>query len=230
MANRTAGEAYFRVMAYILLAIIIAGFGSVQLLAPSMAGPLSGIVMLHAAVFLGWYALLIIQPKLIERGDIALHRKIGVASLALALAIIVVGFFVIQGAYARPGWSIAGLSRDASAIIPTIDIVLFALFYGLAFANRSTPAAHKRLMLLAGLIMIDPAASRLVLALGGPPPMIALLEIALFLSLPIYDYRSLKRVHWASLFGVLAIFASGGIKFGLGSTDAWLSLAPKLFG
>ena len=47
-------------------------------------------------------------------------------------------------------------------MFPFTDIVNFVIAYGLAFANRRKPVAHKRLMLLSGMLMIDPAAARLV--------------------------------------------------------------------
>lgn len=229
MTERKAGSRFFQLMAAILLAIVVAGFGAMQVFAPEQTSPFRPLLAVHAAVFLGWYVLLVTQPWLIGRRNHARHRQIGQMSIALAIAIVVLGFLITREAYLRPGWSIAGLAPAPSAIFPLSDIVNFTIAYTLAFLHRRNGEAHKRLMLFAGILMIDPAVARLVGAAGGPPPAILAIELALIFALFVHDRRSLRRVHWASWTG-LALFAAAMVaKFTVAGTAAWAGLVTFVF-
>ena len=100
---------------------------------------------------------------------------------------------------------------------------LVLIVIGVARVRRGEVAAHKRLMLLAGILIIDPAAARLVMSIGGPPPVILLLELALFAALITYDVMTRRRPHWASMLGlglfVLALVA----KLTVAQTPVWAS-------
>lgn len=154
----------------------------------------------------------------------------GKASVVFALAMVVLGYLVIRSAYAKPDFSIAGLSAAASVMYPFTDILNFVVVYSLGLANRRNPLAHQRLMMLAGILILDPAVSRLVITAGGPPPLILFLELALFFALLTYDWRTLRKPHWATLFG-LALFALAmAAKLTIAQTPAWTHLVKVLFG
>ena len=121
------------------------------------------------------------------------------------------------------------MSGSASVMFPFTDIVNFAIAYSIALANRRNPAAHKRLMLLAGILMIDPAVARLVDTIGAPLPWIAILELALFGALIVYDLVTRRRPSWASLLG-LALFALALLaKLAISQHPGWRSFADLLF-
>jgi len=230
MSATKQGEPYFRMMALIMLAIVIAGFGALQIFQPQNAQPIEGVLAVHAAVFLGWYVLFVAQTHLISIGNRKLHQSLGLGSVILMLGVVVLGYLVTRGAYARADWSIAGFSPGSSAAFPTIDVLLFVLFYVSGFWNRRNPIAHKRLMLLAGMIMLDPAVARLIPAIGAPPPLIMVVELGLVISLMIYDYRKIGRVHWASWMGLVALIFSTVTKFVISTTNGWLAAAEWLYG
>src|SRR3546814_19969593 len=51
-------------------------------------------VHLHGAAMLGWLALLIVQPTLVSRRNLVLHRRLGWVGAALALVIACLGVFI----------------------------------------------------------------------------------------------------------------------------------------
>ena len=224
------GEPFFFVMAILLIAIVVTGFATFTLKRPESPFGMPLILHVHGVVFLSWYVLLATQTRLIGVGNVKLHMRLGTASIGLAVAMLVLGYLVTRHAYARPDWSIAGLPHDVSAIFPFVDILLFAVVYGLGVANRHTPAAHKRLMILAGIIIIDPAIARLVFATGAPPPLILVLEMALPLMLVAYDFVALKRPHWASLLGVALMAVSLTAKMTASMWPWWPGFADWMFG
>lgn len=225
------GEKYFLVMGLVLLGIVIGGFSLfTSTLRPGGIGGVPLYLHAHGAVFVSWYALFVLQARLVSGGNLRLHRRLGQLSVLLAAAMIVFGYFVIRGAYARPDFSIAGLSPAGSMMFPFTDLVNFAIAYSLALANRRVPAAHKRLMLLAGILMIDPAMFRLVTALGGPPPVVLLLELALLLSLPVYDMVTRRAPHWVGIIGIGLFAAATTSKMLFASHPAWATFVEALFG
>ncbi|MXP48452.1 hypothetical protein GRI43_13755 [Altererythrobacter luteolus] len=230
MASIKAGEPFYQRMAIVLTAIVIAGFGSAQLTGTAFGSLANPLILAHGTVFLGWYVLLIVQPRLIAGGNWALHKRLGMISLAFAALIVALGYWITREAYARPEFSIAGMDGAGSTIFPVTDIINFVIIYALAFWNRKNAQAHKRLMLLAGLMMLDPAAARLVLSFGGPPPVIMALHLALYAAFFVHDWKMQKRPHWAtvtafSLF-VLAMIA----KFTIAGGPWWANVTARLFG
>lgn len=224
------GERFFLIMGVILLALVIAGF-----LPPAISRP-GGIVAMplllhvHGAVFVAWFLLYCTQAYLAGSGNITLHMRLGKISVLLAASMILLAYFVIRGAYANPEFSIAGMSGAASVMFPFTDIVNFTIAYSLALAHRRNPTVHKRWMLLAGVLIIDPAVARLIFTIGAPLPLIIVLEFALFAAIFGYDLKTRRRPSWATVFGlglfVLAVVA----KLAFAQLPAWHSLVDVLFG
>jgi hypothetical protein len=136
----------------------------------------------------------------------------------------------MRHAHANPGFSIAGLPPVPSLMFPFTDMVNFSIVYALGVVNRRKPAAHKRFMLLAGLLMIDPAMARLVLNVGAPPPFILLAELGLFAALIVFDIRAHRKPHWVSLTGLGLWAAAMAAKLALAPSPAWANAVEALFG
>jgi len=230
MATRARGESFFPILGAVLAVLVVAGFGSALLTAPAGTPHPPALVQLHAVVTLGWFGLLIAQGTLIARGNPALHHRIGWASTAWAGMILVMGYLVTRQAMTRPEWTIGGFNPAGSAIFPFFDLLTFALFFALGFARRKDRAAHKRLMILTGVMMIDPAAARLGIGALGNPLVTFALELALVLALPLYDWRSRGRPHWASLLGAGVFVLCMALRLALGGTEAWQDFALMIYG
>ena len=224
------GERFYTIMAASLLAVVVAGFFPGAFLRDGGVLALPALLHVHGAVFVGWFLLLVAQASLVRSGNIAMHRRLGASSVMLALAIVVLGYFVIRGAYLRPDWSIAGLDRSTSVVFPFTDIVNFVIAYSLALWHRRNAQAHKRLMLLSALLMIDPAVARLVGWLGLPVPAILAIELAFFAAIIVYDVRTRRRPHWATMLGLGLYVAALVAKFTIAHSSGWANLVDRLFG
>jgi hypothetical protein len=227
MQNRS--EPFFFWMALVLIAIVVSGFSIATAQKPGGIGSVPLYLHAHGAIFLGWYVLLAVQAGLIRRSRPALHRRLGGMSLVLALAIVIVGYLVTRGAVARPDGLIAGQPAIRGAVFPMFDIVVFSLVYSLGMLNRKRPEAHKRFMLLAAILMIDPAMARLVIGLGLPLPMILVTELVLLLALIAYDLIARGRPHWASLLGLVLYCLVTAVKFSIVELEWWPDLVRALF-
>ncbi len=230
MTTNPRADGFFQLLAWILALLVVAGFGALQLFAPEMAVPMRPTVVLHGLIFFGWFALLIVQPRLIAQGNYARHKQIGQLSMGLAIALVIMGVFITREAYLRPGWSIAGMGPQSSIMFPFTDLVFFSLLYWLAYVKRTEAQAHKRLMLFAGIVMLDPALARLFAALDLPPPFITAVELALVAAVVIHDRRTLGRVHGATWLGTALLVLTYPAVFVLAQTSAWTGMVTSILG
>ncbi len=221
---------YFRVMGFVLISLVLIGFVSFSFVRPGGVTGVPLLLHLHGAVFLSWFILYITQTTLVARRNIALHRRLGQTSLALALAMVILAFVVMRGALANPSFSIAGMPPAASLMFPFSDIVNFSIVYLLALINRGQRDTHSRFMLLAGMLMIDPAVARIALTMGATAPVILVIELGLYASLFVYDFRTRGRPHWASVLGLGLYATAMAAKIVIAPGDAWASFVATLFG
>jgi uncharacterized membrane protein YozB (DUF420 family) len=189
---------------------IVLGFGTDlvrHFATPHVAYPL--IVHFHAVVFGGWLAVLTTQIWLIRKRRPHLHRKLGTAAMALAAIMIVLGpATAIAMQRAQFGTSESDPSFLAAQFL---SILSFAGLVASAFAMRKNPSAHKRLMLLATLVISDAGFARwlgtdvhavLGSGFGATLGSIYLGSDVLVASLGAYDLITRHRLHPAYVTGV----------------------------
>jgi hypothetical protein len=107
-------------------------------------------------------------------------------------------------------------------------MVMFGLFAGLALAwRRREPQAHKRLIILAAIVLMDPSIGRWPIdALAQIPDFSFWLKLILFLvPLMVWDVITLRRLHWATLLGAIVLIAEGLLRGPIGATPQWLAFA-----
>ncbi|RKN81686.1 hypothetical protein [Ulvibacterium marinum] len=117
----------------------------------------------HAVLAVLWIFMLIAQPLLIRRKQFALHRTIGKLSYVLVplifISIILLAHNRITGEEENLGLSLW---------IPFKDLLIFAVGYGIAIKYRHRMPIHARGMIVAGIVLIEPALVRLILYVFFP--------------------------------------------------------------
>lgn len=228
---------FFAFAVALVLALLLIGFSRSFYLLPLFEGPpgyaaLEPIFYVHGAVFTSWFVLLGVQTMLVRARNVGLHRKMGLAALALAVLVFCFGTYVALFAANRPGGYIdVPLPPQVFLIVPLSGMAFFAVFVGLGFLNRRHPAAHKRFMFLASLSVVGAAIARIPLMLGSfMPSFETYVSAVLIVMLGVWDYRSLKRVHPVTLWGGLALTAFQLIQVPLAMTAAWQPVARWLMG
>jgi len=186
---------------------------------------LPSLVHLHGAVFSAWILLLLVQTRLVAMKRTDLHRTLGVAGGALAVVMLIVGYFVAISA-ARRTAQIPGQLQFL--IVPVGALIVFPVLVGAAFALRRRVDFHKRLMLLATIELMNAAVDRLpgVFA-AGLAPFYPGTDLFLF-ALVIYDGVTLRHLHPATLWGGLFLVAMQALRVSLMDTSAWLAVATWL--
>ena len=227
---------FYTGMALALLAVVFVGFARSFFLRPwfpDYRAARETIFYVHGGVFTTWFLLLVVQPSLIALGRTDLHRALGRFGAVLAAVMIVFGTFVSLVASARSGGFInVPIPPLKFLAVPLFDMVLFALFVGLAIAKRNVAQAHKRLMLLASISIVMAAVVRVPLPFmksSGPLGFFGVTDLFL-VALVIWDFATRRRLHPVTLWGGLLLIVSMPLRRWLSGTDYWLRFAEWAVG
>ena len=231
-------RSFILVMTLLVWLGIVAGFGSDlfhHFKVHEAAYPL--IVHFHAVAFVGWLLFFTTQVGLIRTGHPDLHRKLGLFGAGLAAVMVVLG-----PATAVVVDTIGYVQRHEPPnfiAIQLADIAVFAPLIVAGFLARRTPAAHKRLMLLATLQISDAGFARW---LGeGIEAWLGKAYLAEFLSLYLgsdllilgfgaYDLATRGRLHPVYIAAVPYIFAVQLLAAYLWHAPGWVPISMHLIG
>ena len=117
----------------------------------------------HAVLAVMWILFLVLQPLLIKKKNFGLHRSIGKLSYILVPLIFT---SIILLAHSRVSGEEENLGL--SLWIPFKDLLIFAVGYVVAIRYRKNMAIHARGMIMAGIVLIEPALVRAILYIFFP--------------------------------------------------------------
>jgi len=228
--NRRVERIFFGTMAILLCVIVFIGFSPTYFRAGMIHAPLpSPILHIHGAAFTLWMLLYVIQTALIPAGKVAWHRSFGVVAFCLPPIMIVLGVIAAIDALHRRV-SIGPLDPAVSLSIPLIGIAWFTVLIYASWRARRRPDAHKRLILLSTIALVDAALGRFPWSrMGMAPAAGAVTGLGiLILVLIAYDLFSLHRIHRTTLWSAPITFAVGAFSVPIGMTPAWHHFAAFL--
>lgn len=211
----------------VLIGMVVKGFW------PSYYGPMLGggstsrawVMHLHGAIYSGWMLLLLLQVVLAATGRIAAHRRVGTFGIGYGAAVLVVGLIVTFAApvmHIRAGeWTV---DRAAGfMILPLVDMILFAGFFGGAVVYRKRPEIHKRLIIAATVALVFAAVARMNLA----PPIFFLVWMAPMLAGVVFDGVTRRRVHPVYLISIAAMTLAF-VRIFFMESEGWLRIGRAL--
>lgn len=218
-------QQYFYVgMALYLILVVFAGFW------PTYFGPvttgqepaqfgaleISGIIHIHATVFVGWMILFLTQATLILREQSEIHMKIGRYGMIFGAIVTVIGLIMtFTQAQKVVSMDITAWDEVIFLVWPSVvSIGQFAILLILGYRYRNRPEFHKRFMLLATVAIVQAATSRMRIFMG--PWSIEIMVPFLVGPLFIYDYYTQKRIHRATLIGTGVVLLFFVFKFLMG--------------
>jgi hypothetical protein len=230
-ARNLRGERRFWTgMAIAMAAVAFIGFApSYYLRSRFGAGPqLTPQLRLHGVLMTTWVVLLVAQTSLISAAQVRWHRRLGVAGIVLAAALVVL-FTQVTIDRARAGVLGPGFVPPLQFLaIPLMSVVVVPVLLAAAVYYRRRPDYHKRLMMLANVEIITPAAARIAILCGlGPLP--GFFGMDLFVAaIAVRDWMTRGRLHPATLWGGLFLILLQPIRFAISGTAAWLAFAHWL--
>lgn len=211
--------------------------------------PVSPMVHVHGWSFFLWFLLLPIQALLMKTRRPRLHKRLGLASLALAAVMVFTGVLVAsvrieQGLSATDPDEFTTFWKGFGQLI-MYNMVVFVAFYWTAMVKRHQPAVHKRMIVLASASALPAAIFRILVGLGGynwlaTPAWVmpaAFFLPAVFVGAGmLHDRLTLGSVHRAYRMGLLVLLAVHGLGLAMAGTAAGeavsrvMALFAKMFG
>ncbi len=242
----------FVFMAGWFIAIVLAGFVpdslmKIEMVRTGARPPFPLILHLHAVLMGSFLLLLLAQTWLMAIGRREFHMRLGLVAMALAPALVVVGFLLIPTNY-HMLWDAAQTAAPAkraelqgalrvweNIMLLQIRIgILFSLFLAIGLRARGRSAGlHKRMMILATVMALPAGIDRIpwiphsMPASPLSPDLYTLLAIAPMLLWDLFRNRGLHPAYviWFAVNLPFAILVHG-----LWDTPWWHATARQLMG
>ena len=220
---------FFFSIAVLIFAAVFYGFGAeyVQFRATYFPFP-SLLVYIHASLFFGWMLLLLIQAFLVSAGRVAWHRRLGIAGFFLLCCMPIIGALTATAAVAHnrlpPGFDPWVFYYDSLAsLLAFAGLAYFALRY------RNAPQIHKRLILLATLVIGEAGIFRWpvrwIHEISHGVTMVTYFFLFLIVA---YDFFSQRKIHPATLRGGLFLIVYEETQNVIGHSQAWHGVASRI--
>lgn len=236
-ASLSAERRFYTGMALLMIATVLIGFGPSFYFRGYMHFPrpnptISPLVLMHGLAFSLWMLIFLTQSVLVSVNRRDLHMRLGQFSMVLFILLVPLMYLTSVGQIARANQP-PGFSPLSWSVVPLLPIPGFALIGWLGWRYRRDPQTHKRLMLGATIMMMDPALGRMPLA----PPTLSGFAVnntiawCFFLPLIWSDIKTCGKLHWATTLG--ATLFGGALLLRLGSLaypGPWESFAAHLPG
>ena len=234
--DRTPTRWFYFLAAVMFLLIAAASFGPSAADRSHALAPFTWLIIAHAISVALWLIVLIVQTFLVQTRSFLLHRRIGTASMVLAVIVIVLGYAAAI-AMLRRGFDISGdlggrmtpAKEAAGFLFPVLDITEFGMLVTAGYLARHRGAAHKRLMLFATIAMLPAPFAHLVghnPTLGANPAIMLVLLLASVVISAAYDLIRFRRIHPLSLWLGLGLFVVDLLcATVVGPSAAWQAIA-----
>jgi len=225
---------FFTAIAVLGIIAILVGFLKtfiIPIISGTRTWPLA--IYLHASFVFGWVLLFLTQTLLIQNKKYSTHISIGkwgaFVALGAAISIIPAALYQIERELKE------GLGQTAiSPIVGSLaSATMFLILVMLGIIYRRKSSVHKRLMLLATILLIWPAWFRwrhYFPSVARPDIWFAgVLADSLIIIAFIWDWLKNKRIHPALLFGGLFIIAENVMEILLFDSSGWRVIANALY-
>jgi hypothetical protein len=154
----------------------------------------------HGMMMIGWVFMLLVQPILILKGKIKLHRLVGRLSYVLAPLVLLTMYLVTRASLDRvvaPEEQAAVAARRMALDVPLI--IFFAILYILAIVYRHRTLLHSRYMCSTAFMLIGPPLSRALRAYfdynrEGSIDLSRSIIVFIALAVTVSDSLHLKRI------------------------------------
>jgi hypothetical protein len=190
------------------------------------------IMHFHGMMMIGWLLMLLVQPLLILKGKVELHRLVGRLSYVLAPLVLLTMYLVTRAALDRvvaPEEQAVVVARRMALDVPLI--IFFAIVYILAIVYKHRTSLHSRFMVSTAFMLIGPPLSRLLRAYfdydrEGSIDLSRTIIVFIALTVTIGDSLRLKSISPFAL--VLVFVLLNKIIWGIRDTAFWQPIGSAI--
>jgi len=225
---------FFPMLCGLMLLLVWFGFSKTYYAAGMVHAKLpSPTIHVHAIAATLWLITLIVQIGLVSARKVKLHMTVGLWGFGLAAGWVVIAMAAALDALRRnmspPG---SGLDPLTFFIVPVTGAGLFAWFAGWSYMARRTPLAHKRLIMIATIAILDAAVGRFPYtvwpSLTGLKQSLVL--FVLLAAIMVYDLITLRRIHRATWIPAVALIVVHLTRIPFAQTHLWMRFAAMCQG
>ncbi len=229
---------FFTGMSLALVLSVFLGFAPTYYLKSTFPGgqeyapPEAFFYAVHGSVCTLWMVLVLVQTWLVRGRHLRVHAVLGMLSLVVAVGVAATGVYgaLLAGTRER-GFMAPPFDPEVFVLVPLLDAAFFAILTGAAIVYRRRPQAHKRLILLGTLSMIQAALVRIAPFGDWSGPVMQLgLTLLFVVVLGVWDKRSAGRVHPVTLWVGVPLFFSEFLRFPVAMTETWRDIGRALLG
>lgn len=186
---------------------------------------------LHAMVMIAWLALTVAQATFVARDNLALHRRLGWIGAGLAAVVIVMTGFVsfrsLQAHHFPPFFT-----TPFFFALVVVELVAFTGMMTAAIARRRETEWHRRLMVGALVLLMEPALGRLL-----PMPLLMpwgewatlAVQLGVLALVARHDRKTLGAVHRATTVSMLVVALTHCLFEILAISPFWQAWSERLF-
>jgi len=211
--------------------LVLAGYFRSYYFRPFFENPpfANSLVHFHAVTMSVWVLYFTAQVALVRTKNLKLHMSMGMAGIALAALVVVVGMLTAWDSHIVRGTAPSGMHPHSFFIVPMLDMLFFVVFFAGAIYYRKRPAQHKSLMLMTAINFSPAAIARLP---PLPPELFIIQALALpaLLGIVCFAWHSWKtrKFNWVFAIALAAFIASGPFRVWFSGTQTWLGFMAWL--
>ena len=189
----------------------------------------NALVHAHGLVMSAWVVYFVAQVALIRTKNIKLHMTMGMAGIALAALVVVVGMATAYDAQLVRGAAPPGVNPHSFFLLPVSDMTLFVVFFTAAIYYRKRAAEHKSLMLLTAINFL-PAALFRVAPVPPEYTMLWAFGIPALLAVAALIWSTKKRGKLNKVFaaGVALLIIAVPMRAVISESGIWLNLVALI--
>jgi len=223
---------YFSWTAAAIAIFVLVGFSRTYYFRSLFAMPdLSVFLHIHAAVMSGWIVLYLVQTTLVSARRVAAHRTLGTFGAGYAVLVVALGSTATVLAAHR---EVRGHTTFVylTLIVLSLELTQMFLFAGLVAISigvRNRPDYHKRLLLLATLLMLPNVFARLLVNVHSNLPILGIWT-SLVAGLVVIDCIRGRKLHPAFAIGAVVVVLSMYLAYFVGITPLWQHAAARIVG
>ena len=231
-AMRPVERRFFTGMALGMIGISLLAFMPSITHPAERRAPLSALAAGHGVLFFAWLLVFLIQSRLIATRRVAIHRRLGLASIVI-LALMTPLAYTTTIAMVRRGYDLSGdlsigINNELAVetVFPLANLFIFTALAIAALAYRRRPEIHKRLMLFANIELMPAPLAHLIGHtpwLASLPAVIVMIPITAFVAASVWrDLLVARRIHPLTWGLAILRMVSGPLEAGpIGTSAAW---------
>lgn len=190
---------YFQSISILLLVLSLIAFSDNFITDVGQETNSSPKFIIHGLIMFAWFIVFAVQANFIRKGDYISHMRWGIAGMITAAGVFLSTLYVFITVY--KGWDAMAFYVKANRFF----MMSFAVLVTLSYIYRKNRDLHKRLILMSSLLIMEPILSRVSgnLHIENGIAFLAIAWNILFISLFVYDWMIMKKIHKITWMGFL---------------------------